>query len=76
MINWNKELVETILNKILEKNSDTMSCIVDIGTATTDSIVRRIDDAEYAVDQADTFIYQLIGCVSEEDYDKLMEYLE
>jgi len=76
MINWNKELVETILNRIKEKNQDSMSCINDIGSATPDSITRRIDDAEYCVEQLDSDIGIILSYLFEDDDKGLKEYLE
>jgi len=76
MINWNKELVKTILVEIKDKNRVTSNYIEDIYSSRADSIDRAIGSADWRATDLTEYVDAILGHLSEENYDDLKELLD
>ncbi len=76
MINWNKELVETILYDIKVRNENIISYTEDIYSARADSLERKIDVVLNTAENLDDYLDVILGYLSTENYDDLKELLD
>jgi len=72
----NEKLLETILNKIREKNQYNVSYINDIYNTEAYRLEKSIESAEKNAEELTTFIDDILSYMSEKDYDNLIYYLE